>query len=117
MELYPVSQIVDNATYPGLLHNAFMTRHPVLLSEVGAARILDHELIARFVEGTLNVLKHHGIVAGKWAAPARTCPPLSATPRFQSSPPRAGSWNTLSDSMIRSSPANQLRSSVTVPAR
>ena len=65
MELYPVSQIVDNPTYPGVLHNAFIDAGiPSFCPEVGAARILDHELIARFVEGTLNVLKHHGVVAG-----------------------------------------------------
>jgi uncharacterized protein len=65
MELYPVSQIVDNPTYPGVLHNAFIDAGiPSFCPEVGAARLLDHELIARFVEGTLNVLKLHGIVAG-----------------------------------------------------
>ena len=65
MELYPISQIVDNPTYPGVLHNAFIDAGiPSFCPEVGAARLLDHELIARFVEGTLNVLKHHGIVAG-----------------------------------------------------
>jgi predicted deacylase len=65
MELYPVSQIVDNPTYPGVLHNAFIDAGiPSFCPEVGAARLLDHERIARFVEGTLNVLKHHGILAG-----------------------------------------------------
>jgi predicted deacylase len=65
LELYPVSQIVDNPTYPGVLHNAFIDAGiPSFCPEVGAARILDHEMIARFVEGTLNVLKHIGIVAG-----------------------------------------------------
>jgi predicted deacylase len=65
MELYPISQIVDNPTYPGVLHNAFIDAGiPSFCPEVGAARLLDHELIARFVEGTLNVLKLHGIVAG-----------------------------------------------------
>jgi predicted deacylase len=65
LELYPVSQIVDNATYPGVLHNAFIDAGiPAFCPEVGAARILDHDLISRFVEGTMNVLKHHRIVAG-----------------------------------------------------
>jgi predicted deacylase len=65
LELYPVSQIVDNPTYPGVLHNAFIDAGiPSFCPEVGAARILDHDLIARFVEGTMNVLKHHKIVAG-----------------------------------------------------
>jgi uncharacterized protein len=65
LELYPVSQIADNPTYPGVLHNAFIDAGiPSFCPEVGAARVLDHERIARFVEGTMNVLKHHGIVAG-----------------------------------------------------
>lgn len=65
LELYPVSQIANNATYPGVLHNAFIDAGiPSLCAEIGAARVLDHDRIALFVEGTMNVLKHHGIVAG-----------------------------------------------------
>jgi hypothetical protein len=65
IELYPVSHIFDNPTYPGVLHNAFIDAGiPSFCPEIGAARLLDHERIARFVEGTLNVLKLHGILAG-----------------------------------------------------
>jgi uncharacterized protein len=32
--------------------------------EIGAARVLDLEMISLFLKGTMNVLKHHGIVAG-----------------------------------------------------
>jgi predicted deacylase len=65
LELYPVSQITDNPAYPGVLHNAFIDAGiPSFCPEVGAARVLDHARIALFVEGTMNVLKHHGIVAG-----------------------------------------------------
>ncbi len=65
MELYPVGQILDNHVYPGVLHNAFMdVGIPAFTPEIGAARILDPEMIALFVEGTMNVLKLHGIVAG-----------------------------------------------------
>lgn len=65
MELYPVGQIFDNHVYPGVLHNAFMDEGiPSFTPEIGAARVLDIEMIALFVEGTMNVLKHHGIVAG-----------------------------------------------------
>ena len=65
MELYPVGQIFDNHVYPGVLHNAFMdVGIPSFTPEVGAARVLDPEMISLFVEGTMNVLKHHGIVAG-----------------------------------------------------
>lgn len=65
VELYPVGQIFDNHVYPGVLHNAFMdVGIPSFTPEIGAARVLDIEMIALFVEGTMNVLKHHGIVAG-----------------------------------------------------
>jgi predicted deacylase len=65
VELYPVGQIFDNHVYPGVLHNAFIDAGiPSFTPEIGAARILDLEMISLFVEGTMNVLKHHGIVAG-----------------------------------------------------
>jgi len=65
VELYPVGQIFDNHVYPGVLHNAFTdVGIPAFCPEVGAGRVLDLEMIALFVEGTMNVLKHHGIVAG-----------------------------------------------------
>jgi predicted deacylase len=65
VELYPVGQIFDNRVYPGVLHNAFMdVGIPSFTPEIGAARVLQPELISLFVEGTMNVLKHHGIVAG-----------------------------------------------------
>ena len=65
MELYPVGQIFDNHVYPGVLHNAFIdVGIPSFTPEIGAARVLDLEMISLFVEGTMNVLKHHGIVAG-----------------------------------------------------
>ena len=65
VELYPVGQIFDNHVYPGVLHNAFMeVGIPAFTPEIGAPRVLDLEMIALFVEGTMNVLKHHGILAG-----------------------------------------------------
>ncbi len=65
VELYPVGQIFDNPVYPGVLHNAFVdVGIPSFTPEIGAARILNVEMISLFVEGTMNVLKHHGIVAG-----------------------------------------------------
>jgi predicted deacylase len=65
VELYPVGQIFDNHVYPGVLHNAFMDAGiPAFTPEIGAARVLDPEMISLFVEGTMNVLKHHGIVTG-----------------------------------------------------
>jgi predicted deacylase len=65
VDLYPVGQIFANDTYPSVLHNAFVAAGiPSFCPEVGAARVLDLEMIALFVEGTMNVLKHHGILAG-----------------------------------------------------
>ena len=65
VELYPVGQIFDNHVYPGVLHNAFMdVGIPSFTPEIGAGRVLDLEMISLFVEGTMNVLKHHGIVSG-----------------------------------------------------
>lgn len=65
MELYPVGQIFDNPVYPGVLHNAFIDAGiPSFTPEIGAARVLDPAMISLFVEGTMNVLKHQGIVAG-----------------------------------------------------
>ena len=65
VELYPVGQIFDNHVYPGVLHNAFMdVGIPAFTPEIGAARVLDLEMVSLFVEGTMNVLKHHGILAG-----------------------------------------------------
>jgi predicted deacylase len=65
VELFPVGQIFDNHVYPGVLHNAFVdVGIPAFTPEVGAARVLDLEMISLFVEGTMNVLKHHGILAG-----------------------------------------------------
>ena len=65
VELYPVGQIFDNPVYPGVLHNAFVdVGIPSFTPEVGAARVLDIEKISLFVEGTMNVLRHHGIIAG-----------------------------------------------------
>ena len=65
MELFPVGQIFDNHVYPGVLHNAFIdVGIPSFTPEIGAARVLNLEMISLFVEGTKNVLKHHGILAG-----------------------------------------------------
>lgn len=64
VELYPVGQIFDNHVYPGVLHNAFMdVGIPSFTPEIGAARVLDLKMVSLFVEGTMNVLKHYGILA------------------------------------------------------
>lgn len=65
VDLYPVGQVYDNPVYPGVLANAFLdVGIPAFTPEIGRARALDRPMIADFVEGTVNVLKHHGIVPG-----------------------------------------------------
>ena len=64
-ELYPIDQIFDNIAYPSLLPNALIDIGiPAFTPEIGRPRVFDHEMIALFVEGTMNVMKHHGILAG-----------------------------------------------------
>ncbi len=61
----PSARSSTTTSYPGVLHNAFIAAGiPSFTPEIGAARVLDLEMITLFVEGTMNVLKHHGIVAG-----------------------------------------------------
>ncbi|RDJ16031.1 M14 family metallopeptidase [Rhizobium grahamii] len=64
-ELFPIDQIFDNAGYPGLLTDAlFQVGIPAFTPEIGNARSLDLSMIPLFVEGTMNVLKLHGIIEG-----------------------------------------------------
>ncbi len=65
--LYPIDQIFDSTGgYGGILTNALVAEGiPSITPEIGKPRILDLEMIPRFVEGTMNVLKHHGIIAGE----------------------------------------------------
>jgi len=65
MMLYPVAAIWDNPVYPSVLHNAFIDAGiPCFTPEVGVARRLDLDAIPIFVEGTLNVFKHYGVMPG-----------------------------------------------------
>jgi uncharacterized protein len=64
-ELFPIDQIFDTPAYPGVLANAFIDAGiPAFTPEIGAPRILDNDMIELFVEGTMNVFKHHKIIAG-----------------------------------------------------
>jgi uncharacterized protein len=55
LELYPVGQIFNNHVYPGVLHNAFVdVGIPAFTPEIGAARVLNLEMIPLFVEGTIK---------------------------------------------------------------
>lgn len=63
-ELYPIDQILDDPAYPTLLANALIAEGiPAFTPEIGASRILDHGKIALFVEGTMNVLRLHGLIS------------------------------------------------------
>jgi len=64
--LFPVDQIfADTEPYAGTLMNELVAVGiPALTPELGKPRVLDHAMIARFVEGTMNVLKHHRVVPG-----------------------------------------------------
>src|SRR5262249_31827707 len=45
-ELFPIDQIFDSPAYPGTLANAFIAAGiPAFTPEIGAARILDHDMI------------------------------------------------------------------------
>ena len=86
-----MGQIFNNHVYPGVLHNAFMdVGIPAFTPEIGAARILNLEMISLFIEGTMNVLKHS---RASWRPLGRTGKDvgvLSATVRSRSLPSRAG---------------------------
>jgi len=91
-ELYPIDQIFDNPAYPTLLANAFIdVGIPSFTPEVGAPRILDHTMIPRFVEGTTNVLKRHGVLAGPMSRTGHYAGSLWLIAGTQSLPHMAGS--------------------------
>jgi predicted deacylase len=64
--LFPIDQILaDTAGYGGTLMNELVAVGvPALTPEIGRPRILDHAMISRFVEGAMNVLELHGVIAG-----------------------------------------------------
>lgn len=64
--LFPIDQILANTEgYGGTLMNELVAVGvPALTPEIGKPRVLDGEMIPRFVEGTLNVLKLHAVISG-----------------------------------------------------
>ena len=91
-ELFPIDQIFDNPGYPGLLANALIDAGvPAFTPEIGAPRILDHSMIPLFVEGTMNVLKHHGIITGPMGRTGRDTDISSRTAGTLFLRPTAGS--------------------------
>ncbi len=64
-ELFPSAQIFDYPAYPTLLANGLIdVGIPAITPEIGSARAFDFQMIPLFVEGTMNVLKRHGVVPG-----------------------------------------------------
>jgi hypothetical protein len=64
-ELYPIEQIKNDPGYPSTLETSFIEAGiPCLTIEIGGPRIFDRRKIPMFVEGTMNVLKHHKVIEG-----------------------------------------------------
>jgi uncharacterized protein len=64
-ELFPVEQIKDDPGEAGSLEMAFVQAGiPVMTIELGGPRSFDARKIALAVEGSLNVLKFHQVLAG-----------------------------------------------------
>jgi len=64
-QLYPIEQIKNDPGYPGTLETALVEAGiPTFTIEIGGPRSFDRRQIPMFVEGTMNVLKHHGVIAG-----------------------------------------------------
>jgi uncharacterized protein len=65
VDLYPVRQVWNSSVYRGVLAEELIdVGIPCFTPEMGRARVLDFEIISMFAEGTMNVLKHHGIITG-----------------------------------------------------
>jgi uncharacterized protein len=65
VQLFPVAHVYDNFGAEGLLANALIDAGiPAFTPEIGRARAIDRAMVPDFVEGTLNVLKLHGILSG-----------------------------------------------------
>lgn len=71
--LFPIDQIHDSTGgYGGILMNVLIAAGiPTVTAEIGSARIIDLEMIALYVEGTMNVLKHHKVIAGAMGRTSR----------------------------------------------
>ena len=64
-ELFPVEQIQNDPGLAGTLETALVEAGiPALTLEIGGPRRFDAAKIALAVEGSLNVLKHYGLVGG-----------------------------------------------------
>ena len=104
--------------YPTMLHNAFVdVGIPAITPEIGAARVLDVGMIPLFVEGTMNVLKHYGIVAGPMGRTAKDVTVLIENSGFPLLATKGGLSSIWSNSTTRSSPDRRSPPSATVSAK
>jgi uncharacterized protein len=72
-ELFPVDQIKDDPGLPGTLETALVEAGiPALTVEIGEGRQFEPAKIALAVEGSLNLLKHYGLVPGPLGRTAAT---------------------------------------------
>jgi hypothetical protein len=71
-ELYPIEQIKNDPGYSGTLETALVEAGvPAFTIEIGGPRSYDRRMIPLFVEGSLNVLKLHGVVPGPMGRTAK----------------------------------------------
>jgi hypothetical protein len=71
-ELFPVEQIKSDPGFAGTLETALVEAGiPALTIEIGGPRSYDRRMIPLFVEGGLNVLKLHGVIAGPMGRTAK----------------------------------------------
>lgn len=64
-ELYPIEQIKNDPGESGSLETSLVEAGiPAMTIEIGGPRSFDRRKIPMFVEGTLNVLKDHDVIAG-----------------------------------------------------
>jgi predicted deacylase len=70
--LYPIEQIKSDPGFLGTLETSLIKAGiPSLTIEIGGPRYFDKRMIPMFVEGTLNVLKHHKVLDGPMGRTSR----------------------------------------------
>jgi predicted deacylase len=71
-ELFPIEQIKSDPGFSGTLETSLVEAGiPALTIEIGGPRAFDRRKIDMFVEGGLNVLKYHQVIAGPMGRTAK----------------------------------------------
>jgi uncharacterized protein len=71
-ELFPIEQIKNDPGFAGTLETSLVNAGiPALTIEIGGPRSFDRRKIDMFVEGGLNVLKHHKVIGGPMGRTAK----------------------------------------------